>query len=88
MNFSGSLKFSTPSVSLTDLLGIEAVCSECTQPFQKDERVVALSEAEVTQLSDAELVIPLKRTFLVHVKGKDKGSCLEDFVSRFLQKQP
>jgi len=88
MQFTGRTVVSLSTVSLTDLTGPEHRCVECRQTFQQGDAVVLFCQG-TAELQPA-LVVGIDATTmsLIHLKGKEKGSCLEDFTARIIGAPP
>ena len=81
MVFTGSSTFTFSNLTLSGLKGIERRCAECGKAFDEGDAVVVLATGQYHP-DDS---VPLDDAIsIVHIKGKEQGSCLEEFLPRYL----
>lgn len=88
MKFTGDVLFSVDTVKITNLQGEQQLCAECFKPLRGGEEIVVFTKTQVLEQSDRTISIPLQSLYFIHVKGREKGSCIEDFIARFIQNTP
>jgi len=66
---------------ISNLQGIERRCAECHKFFEEGDEIVVFLE---TTFKEKEVSLSNLDFIFVHVKGKETGSCLEDFIGRFI----
>lgn len=86
--FIGAVKFKEKSIDLLLENPNEKVCAECMKPLDKGDQVVMFSRSTVEDPGSNVILISLNENYVVHVKGKENGSCLEDFVARVIANSP
>ena len=80
MNIRGDLKVSLLTVDF-ELHGKERMCEECNDLFSVGDKIIGFIESVYDENSSVKLS---DKVYFVHLKGKEKGSCFEDFVARFM----
>ncbi len=86
MKFQGNLVVELDSLTISDIRGNRRKCAECNQVFGPGDKVVIVGESIYNE--DDTLPITDEGLHFVHLKGKQGGSCLEDFISRLLNNKP
>ena len=82
MKITGTTAVEIKSPIITDLKGGERRCAECHWPFDENDAVIVFGDSIYKEDS---VEIP-DTVYLLHVSRKDKpGSCIEEFIARFLQ---
>ena len=80
MQITGNLKVTLDSTTF-ELHGKERMCEECHDLFKDGDEVVGFVESVYEKDSTIKLG---DKVYFVHLKGKENGSCFEDFVARFM----
>jgi hypothetical protein len=80
MKFTSTATIELDDIMLTNMRGRERRCAECNIGLENGDMVMVFAP---TTFNEDEGV-PLDDIYLVHVKRKDGGTCLDDFVARYI----
>ena len=80
MKFTSTTTVKLDEITLTELRGRERRCAECNIALENGDMVMAFAPTVYNE-DDG---IVLDDIYLVHVKRKDGGTCLDDFVARYI----